>query len=489
MPHQEAWCDRMGHILDQYHFALDVSQIGAGKSYMSLYQAQQRSLPAVVVGPPTVAVEWDTLHRENYPHSFISYNRLIGRTCYEESLLKHGLLMRHDVEKKGVITAHYRPSEAYLLQVEEGLVLIVDEIQRIKNETSSRKAIQALIQPILASERSYVIFLSGLPFDRPESFINFLKTLGVVTCKYYTRPAQIRLGSVMGTHTDKDPTIYGYDQAIAWFRSIDPDGTQAVLGPYALDRDNAIWARHITWQLFTKCGSMFTGACKVPPITVACRRYNSYYPMTKESTKLYREGESFLKTAVNEDGKIDFSTATEGLMLIERGSLPTMVQEAKQVLDANPTAKVILYVMFIESYKTLRKALKPYGVLILKGGMSIQKKSFSIREFHNNPEKRVFLVGLRVGGTGLNLQDVHGRRPRYLFMNPTYFFLDMCQAAGRTYRVGAKSDSELRVIHNKDVNIAQIISNIRQKSKVGKDTLALASLHAVLPSEYPEEHH
>lgn len=52
--------------------------------------------------------------------------------------------------------------------LDEGLLLIVDEIQNIKNVSGQFLAAQAILKPILetAESSSRVILLSGSPIDR-----------------------------------------------------------------------------------------------------------------------------------------------------------------------------------------------------------------------------------------------------------------------------------------------------------------------------------
>jgi hypothetical protein len=69
----------------------------------------------------------------------------------------------------------FKASEKYLQMLKEGLLLIVDEIQNIKNVSGQFLAAQAILKPILQGPiqsesskgtKSRVILLSGSPIDR-----------------------------------------------------------------------------------------------------------------------------------------------------------------------------------------------------------------------------------------------------------------------------------------------------------------------------------
>ena len=62
----------------------------------------------------------------------------------------------------------FKASERYMQMLNEGLLLIVDEIQNIKNVSGQFLAAQAMLKPILEAQglKSRVILLSGSPIDR-----------------------------------------------------------------------------------------------------------------------------------------------------------------------------------------------------------------------------------------------------------------------------------------------------------------------------------
>lgn len=477
LPHQEHWNNRLTSILNKFHFGVDVSQLGSGKSYTAAYQAQNRNLPLIVIGPATLAVEWQRISDNHYPLTFITYAALRGsKRCQIEETLKHNLLSRVDNKVGKYEVTTYKPTDSFLKLINKGVVVVVDEIHNIKNKSATRDAVEALLQPILSSTSSYTVLLSGLPFDRDGSVSNLMYTLNIAKTKPYSASATQKRGP------------FGVTEVVEWFYKIDPRATEEVVNSFRpiLYYRSIHAAKSVTWHLFKNIGRSFVGGCKAPSLDCSVRKYNSYYTMSDKATKAYMLAMNMLIT-IMKDGEIDMSQVSTAFRLIEKASCDTMVEESIKVLEKNKKAKVILYVMYLDSYEILSEKLEKYGVLILNGKLNIKQKTQAINEFHKNPNKRVFLVGLRVGGSGLNLQDTVGDAPRYSFMIPSYYFLDLYQASGRTHRLGAKSDSEVRIIHNKNFDVPRIIENIREKSKLGSDVMDVAQLKAMLPFQYPKE--
>lgn len=76
-------------------------------------------------------------------------------------------------------------SDKYTRMLEEGLLLIVDEIQNIKNVSGQFLAAQAMLKPIVEgptegpSSKSRVILLSGSPIDRTYQAHNLFRALHI----------------------------------------------------------------------------------------------------------------------------------------------------------------------------------------------------------------------------------------------------------------------------------------------------------------------
>lgn len=115
--------------------------------------------------------------------------------------------------------------------------------------------------------------------------------------------------------------------------------------------------------------------------------------------------------------------------------------------------------------KLLREALDGAGVkgvLELHGGITKAKRLKAMDDFQAG-KGRVIIATIESGGTGINLDDTVGNRPRtMLMMTAPFSAVENVQAAGRIHRLKTKSDSRIRYIFG-DVDVdhwnAKLISD------------------------------
>lgn len=98
----------------------------------------------------------------------------------------------------------------------------------------------------------------------------------------------------------------------------------------------------------------------------------------------------------------------------------------------------------------LRQALEAAGlsatdVVEWHGGQGADDAA--VQKFQANQAK-VFVTTSQSGGTGINLHDVTGDRPRtQLWLTPPFSGIDVSQMWGRTWRIGTKTRSKIRHVH------------------------------------------
>jgi hypothetical protein len=183
--HQVDHVDILMKKMDKYPLVCDFSAMGSGKSFTSSYISLHSPLKfkhVIVIGPLSIKSDWE-IKKSFYGvplHSFISYCSL--RSVKGKNELSHGLLSRidsyrqmtFDGQKHNIDVVEFFSTEKYKKLVEEGLLLIIDEIQNIKNINSQFKACKQLINEIVGlcdytsppKNNSRVILLSGTPFGQ-----------------------------------------------------------------------------------------------------------------------------------------------------------------------------------------------------------------------------------------------------------------------------------------------------------------------------------
>lgn len=109
-----------------------------------------------------------------------------------------------------------------------------------------------------------------------------------------------------------------------------------------------------------------------------------------------------------------------------------LVEQVREVKDSGH--KAIVFTQWADSYgvATLGKVLEPFGVAVLKGGLSDSEQDAAVQKFKLDPDTAVLLSTVKTGGVGLTLTEAN-----YVFhfdhwWNPA----TMWQAEDRVHRPG-----------------------------------------------------
>lgn len=101
--------------------------------------------------------------------------------------------------------------------------------------------------------------------------------------------------------------------------------------------------------------------------------------------------------------------------------------------------KVLIFTQYREMGLILEKIIArelSETVLFFHGGLQRKKRDTMVTEFQNNPRKRIMIVSLKAGGTGLNLTSATNVIHYDLWWNPAV----EDQATDRTYRIGQRQN-------------------------------------------------
>lgn len=87
--------------------------------------------------------------------------------------------------------------------------------------------------------------------------------------------------------------------------------------------------------------------------------------------------------------------------------LPRAVEHIKFLLDVMEIPKIVVFSHHRSVMDMFREAMKDYGVVELRGGMSVNSKVESVEQFVKNPKVRIFSGQMESAGVGIDgLQDV-----------------------------------------------------------------------------------
>lgn len=179
-PFQAAHNDLLTESLNRFPVFIDKSLPGSGKTFTTTnYAINNKFKHVIVVCPNSMLYKWEGMKIYGSPIrqviNFESLRSVRGKTP------KHGLLTRLDIKKGKKNMTFFYPTDEYLRMVSEGLLLVIDEIQNIKNATHQNKACKCLCDSITSTfHNSKIMLLSGAPGDKIEHYCNILQIAGII---------------------------------------------------------------------------------------------------------------------------------------------------------------------------------------------------------------------------------------------------------------------------------------------------------------------
>jgi superfamily II DNA or RNA helicase len=485
-PHQDEWGHRILDIISSNHGYIDTSRMGSGKTYVTLWIAKQCNIPILIICPVIMKSVWSDTADEFDINviDVISYQKLRSKKRY---IPKHGLLERYDQVTEGGIThTQFSATQKLIDIVDQGVLIIFDEIQNIKNNSDQYKACNILIKTILTrATKSRYALLSGTPLDKEEQSINLLKMMGFIqSTKLYSYNA-----------STKKIKLEGIAELITACSYINKTETSKIIKQTPPTKDNMI---SLAYLLYTKIVKFsISGSMPSPDIPFAQDIKNGFYNISRDNEIRLQNALKTLTNAFKRGHIIEEETGkkktknqgviTKLLLIIENSKVEDMVRVCREILSTENN-KVIISLNFTSSINKAYDLLDDLNPLILNGQTPVKDRKTIVKQFNKDPTVRLLIMNTVVGGVGISLHDTDGRYPRHMIISPSYKMIDIIQATGRIYRYGTKSDATVRIFYGKasagkEIKILQAMG---EKSRVLKGTLDEENTeNLVLPGDYP----
>lgn len=166
-----------------------------------------------------------------------------------------------------------------------------------------------------------------------------------------------------------------------------------------------------------------------------------YDEMEAELAKLEERSESYSDHI--------FAIIMEARRKAELHKVPLFVEMIEDLYAEGKS--VVCFVNFTDTVEAITKrlnkvkAIKSDTIGYIVGGQSDKARQSDIDAF-NADKKRVLVVNISAGGTGINLHDLNGNFPRATIISPNYSAYQLVQAIGRVWRQGGKTKSYQRIV-------------------------------------------
>ena len=477
-PYQVEHFKKVLSILQTEPGYLDVSQFGCGKTIISLAVAATFNMGIILVAPKTILNNWRA-QAKKYGiniYSSLSYSNLRGT---KRGGIRHKLLRRD-----GEI---FNTTDTFEEFARKGFLLVFYESHNLKNDNEQLEAAHTMTKEVVRlAGMGYnvrIAALSATPADKKENITNLFKILGIIT------------SSKLYNYEKRTYVLKGLQEAIDKCNKYDRDVTFHILCRPV----NKTTSKVICHELYTRIlKKIITSSMPKPPIEFQKDIKNLYAIMPEEDLKRMKEGALLFASATSykeETKEISYSGMNWGMVTqsrreIDSSKVNTMVRLSEEKLKEDPNCKIVLYYTFKRDMYKSEKLLKKYNPLVMNGDVTNEDVRTSLMEkFQRNDNKyRVFISNPKVGGLGVELDDQYGDHPRYMYIAPSYMFIDQFQATGRIHRKETKSKATIRFVYSRDFNHETgIINSMVEKSKIARDMIQTCDKDVVFPGELEQE--
>lgn len=467
---------------------LNNSMMGAGKTHttganIKHLQRKGEITRVVMVGPKSLIEEWDKygkqvnlLNLETY-----TYAHIRGSNC------KFLDIIENKKEDSDEVTYSFSVSADWMKYVEEGVALVFDECHNLKNKTLQTDACLTMLDHLYKmnkkGNKSVVFFLSATPIDNEKQAATYAYLFGFVPRDKQLGRQDIQQGYVLEGLRDLIENV------------VPKKLQQDYIGNFLTNINGKHGTIFEIYQQFIMPRLVLAMPC--PDIKAELDIKNGFYKLPNHLLDQYNQALIRLRNGISAlsaiaMGRIAWNSQQDPWIIIaaalgdiERVKVDIVSKIPMLQLQKDKKCKVIISCNRLESIETLKQIYKDYNPICITG--KVTKRSKLISQFQDPSGSRVLIGNLKVISCGLNLQDLDGRYPRFLFCLPSYFIIDMYQMARRIHRQGCKSKATVRYIYGPG-NEPQLLTAIAKRTDaIKKATVEEIRSKVKYPGDYPPE--
>lgn len=509
---------------------------GWGKTFLAValaaYLWKEYKMKTGVVCPATLRLMWaDMLKKAGVPYIYLmSYDEIRGQrgkvisgegddAVRAEPKVKHPWLVRENGK-----TGPYFATEKFRSACFDGLFMIFDEVQATKNDSAQHWACFELISSALCFESVpvdankpngemkhpmvRVLHLSAASYAEDLCRKNFFRIMGLVTERtmFQQNPGTGQL----------EWKQHGLGTCYERGLIIDQNMTKRI---FARNVISAAGLPRLLEDLWDNLFIKFYSVPVVDPVykdkfgkVIPYIRQNGFYTLNDEAAAECAAAIARLKRAhiIQEDGGVNVQNANSQMALIQSALMalahaktPDILRVALEDLRTRPACKLILCIPFRQDQDWLAENLAIYHPLVLHGDVPFSERPKIMAAFNApNLKHRVIIMTPQVGGVGCSLHDhvepsdedmkslqaLFKHKDEALFKRrtyliPTFHFLAMFQAAGRSYRGGLRSEVFICFFYGSNAPLESVLVNTMIKSGVASG-IAGPGTGRIFPNQY-----
>lgn len=421
--------------------ALDFSDTGTGKTYVSCWVAKQINNPVFIICPKVVMDSWkNTLKEFEIDGTVINYELLVrGNTEY---------FRPHD--------KHAEHHNQYDVKIPQSSLVIMDECHKCRGYRSKN----SLLMMALHDNKNKMLLLSATAA---------------------TNPLEMRaLGYVSHLHNLKNFKNWAVDCGayVNKFGGLSIDiGQRECIQKMAeihkiLFEDTKLAGRMVRSQF----GKIFPDNQIIPDVfnmgTNTAKINKVYAEMEVELSRLETRSESY--------SAHHFAVMMKARRKTELLKVPSMVEFVEDLYAEGISP--VLFLNFNDSVAALKNKIDKklhdkIGMVV--GGQSAKHRKKDIEDFQAD-RKRIMIVNLQAGNAGIGLHDLNGKHPRHSLISPSFSAINMLQSFGRIHRAEGKTPCVQKIMFA--ANTVEESACIRVKSKL--NNLSILNDNDLSPIEF-----
>jgi superfamily II DNA or RNA helicase len=499
LEHQKTHYTNVKNSIIKHSRALDASDTGTGKTFVSVMLCKELGLIPWVVCPKSVVSSWNRIIKQSGIKKFyiITYDQLILSTSLIE---KKSTNVGDEYDWK------FETNELFKNKHKEKYLFIYDEAHKCKNI----KTINSKIIVSLSKYKVKILLLSATIIDKPLFFIPF----GIVLGLYKTvQEGMDWMGKALSTQTKKlaNPMIPIHNILFNEYASrMRIDDTIGVF------KDNKIIFEGIQMKNYWEIEQRYDKINKILEFNKENKiKNNKIIKKTKSSKKLNSNSDSDSDSDSVSDSDSDLDNLEENSndtkttkskksnggigkiqkirQEIELLRIDTIYEMTQKYLTKSKS--IAIFVNFTETIKQLSSKLDCN--CIIWGSQSLKERSKAIDDFCSD-KSRIIICNISSGNCGISLHDTLGQFPRVSIISPTWSAQDLVQVLGRIHRAMGKTDCEQLIIFCKGTIeesvgnvIKQKIDNIRMfndgEKKLKKDNMEVILNNELIKKKKKQE--
>ena len=457
---------------------LDTTAAGGGKSFTSLRLAIEDNYKLFIISNTRLMKNWQSyakLYDKKIDYQ-ISYEMLRGKKGVENYLEPYT-----GIDGKGGEITKYRCNKYYRdIFTNEKILIIVDEIHHLKNNSLQSNAVVGFLQGLYNLEDvnkypSRCLLLSGTPYSDVKNSQQYMKLLNIIEDKpmfMYNLHSQhyyftgFELEKMLTKAANINPRLLSLISykifRIEYYKSV-----------ANLPRDKLYNFYHsVLCNIFLPIlGSSMPKSQSSSPRYC----YNLYLNIhdNAHDLKIMKDCINDLKKYLDEDANKGIGKIVKIIKMIHLIKVNRLFLVISKLLDSTKTDKVIVFTEYNDSTNALAHLLDNYNPIVIDGNVTSNDKRYRYYDsFNNDLSKRLLIIKTEIGGEGLNFHDKIGNARRHCFILPTYKLISAQQALDRIDRIGRKSSIGAYIVYIDTFDMeSKIYFSLQNKCMNLSDTL------------------